>query len=48
VAERYGKQAFFSPDDLVKNRKKMKYAPKNLTPLFAADGAPLPTTKVWT
>lgn len=48
VAERFGKQGFSSPKDLVKTRKKATYAPKNLKPLFAADGQPLPATKFWT
>lgn len=48
VAERYGKQGLTSPEDLVKSRKKAKYAPKNLKPLFAPDGQPLPATRFWT
>lgn len=48
VVERFGKQAHTSPDDMVKTRKKTKYAPKNLNPLFGPSGEPLPTTPVWT
>ncbi len=47
VVERYGKLGLISPDDLVKTRKRMNYAPKNLTPLFDSDDQPLPATKIW-
>lgn len=46
--ERYGKLGLISPDDLVKTRKRAKYAPKNLTPLFNPAGSLLPPTDVWT
>ncbi|MGL4235296.1 DUF2235 domain-containing protein [Tabrizicola sp.] len=48
VAERFGKLGLMSPDDKVKTRKQMKYAPKNLKPLFSPAGEPLATTRVWT
>ncbi|MES2914375.1 MAG: DUF2235 domain-containing protein [Pseudomonadota bacterium] len=48
VVERFGKDAFTSPEDMVKSRKKAKYAPKNLTPLFSGPGQPQPATPVWT
>lgn len=48
VIERYGKLGLISPDDLVKTRKRMTYAPKNLKPLFDAGEQVLPTTPVWT
>ena len=47
VVARYGKLGFVSPDDLVKTRKRAKYAPKNLRPLFAPGDQPLATTKLW-
>jgi uncharacterized protein (DUF2235 family) len=48
VVERYGKDALTSPKDQVKTRRLMKYAPKNLKPLFDDNDQPLPQTKVWT
>ncbi|MFM7334848.1 MAG: hypothetical protein ACKO1H_10625 [Tabrizicola sp.] len=48
VVERFGKDGFTSPEDMVKSRKKAKYAPKNLTPLFAGASQPKPSTPVWT
>jgi uncharacterized protein (DUF2235 family) len=48
VVERYGKQALTSPEDKVKSRRKVTYAPKSLAPLLDAGGAPKPTTRVWT
>ncbi|WP_128513523.1 DUF2235 domain-containing protein [Tabrizicola thermarum] len=48
VVERYGKPGLISPDDRVTTRKRMKYAPKSLKPLFDATDQPLPGTKVWT
>lgn len=47
VIERFGKLGLISPDDLVKTRKRMTYAPKNLKPLFDAAHQPLPKTRVW-
>lgn len=49
VAERYGKvTGLTSPKDKIASRKTLRYAPKNLTPLFDAAGAPMPSTRVWT
>lgn len=48
VIERYGKLGLISPEDKVTTRKRMKYAPKNLMPLFDAADRPLPDLKVWT
>lgn len=48
VAERYGKLALTSPDDKVKTRQRVKYAPKNLQPHFDAAGQPRPGTRFWT
>lgn len=45
--ERFGKLGLISPDDLVKTRRRMTYAPKNLQPLFDAADQPLPETRVW-
>jgi uncharacterized protein (DUF2235 family) len=47
VVERFGRDGLTSPRDKARSRGRTRYAPKNLKPLFAADGRPLPTTRVW-
>jgi hypothetical protein len=47
VVARFGKAALISPEDKVATRKRKRYEPKNLRPLFDTADAPLPATKVW-
>jgi uncharacterized protein (DUF2235 family) len=48
VVERYGKDGLTSPKDQVRTRRSVKYAPKNLKPLFDDNDQPRPNTPVWT